>query len=113
MINDDHLGFLQSDDGTWSVVGPDGWPVEIRSYGELQDMTRALGMPTIDAEAITVTDTEMSSDDLPQRAPFIGPPVPGFGQSAELVELVAKALREWAGAHDAGHHAGSVAEPPR
>ncbi|MEV6325551.1 hypothetical protein AB0M45_30925 [Nocardia sp. NPDC051787] len=33
MTDDHHLGFLQSDDGTWSVVGPDGWPVEIRSYG--------------------------------------------------------------------------------
>ncbi|WP_157128976.1 hypothetical protein [Nocardia amamiensis] len=113
MINDNHLGFLQSNDGTWSVVGPDGWPIEIRSYDKPEDMTRALGVPTIDVEAVTVTDTERSSDGLPQRTPFIGPPVAGFGQPAELVRLFARAVREWAGAYDADHHAYNVAEPPR
>ena len=59
MTSDEPLGFLQSEDGTWSVVGPDGWPVEIRSYGEVAPATAmTLGVPTIDVDPHSVIDTE-------------------------------------------------------
>ncbi|MEV6320081.1 hypothetical protein AB0M45_02630 [Nocardia sp. NPDC051787] len=60
MTGGEPLGFMQSDDGTWSVVGPDGWPVAIRAYGELEDITvaRTLGVPVIDVAPTGVVDTE-------------------------------------------------------
>ncbi|MEU2013133.1 hypothetical protein [Nocardia sp. NPDC019302] len=62
--DDEPLGFLQSMDGTWSVVGPDGWPVEIRSYGDLETTpaTQKLGVPTIDVAPHSVTDTEVQRE---------------------------------------------------
>ncbi|MEU2035305.1 hypothetical protein [Nocardia amamiensis] len=60
MTDGEPLGFLQSDDGAWFVVRPDGWPVEIRIYGELEQITVAgtLGAPVIDVAPTSVADTE-------------------------------------------------------
>ncbi|WP_406268076.1 hypothetical protein OH799_23620 [Nocardia sp. NBC_00881] len=41
-------------DDTWSVVGPDGRPVEVRSYGEPD---AALGAPALDPHS--VADVEL------------------------------------------------------
>ncbi|MGW4773054.1 hypothetical protein ACWEO2_34090 [Nocardia sp. NPDC004278] len=38
----------------------------------------------------------MPKHDLPQRDPFIGPPTSYVGASAEVVELFAHAIHEWA-----------------
>lgn len=71
--------YLQHDDGSWSLVGPDGWPVELGEYMELDaDVSAALAavtcapvdedlllrvrrglLNTIDVDPISVTDTEL------------------------------------------------------
>ncbi|MBF6460284.1 hypothetical protein IU433_14680 [Nocardia puris] len=75
--------YLQHSDGTWSFVGPDGWPMDPeeyeREYTELDaDVSAALAavgetvvdeellravrrglMATIDIDPISVTDTEL------------------------------------------------------
>ncbi|MFX0575506.1 hypothetical protein [Nocardia nepalensis] len=38
----------------------------------------------------------MSNHELPQRDPFIGPPNSYVGASADVVELFAHAVQEWA-----------------
>ncbi|WP_330250925.1 hypothetical protein OG874_32680 [Nocardia sp. NBC_00565] len=71
--------YLHQSDGSWSFVGPDGWPVEPDEYAELDaDVANALAavngtvvdedlliavrrglLDTIDVEPISVTDTEV------------------------------------------------------
>lgn len=71
--------YLQHDDGSWALVGPDGWPVELGEYVELHaDVTAALAavayepvdedlllrvrhglLNTIDVDPISVTDTPL------------------------------------------------------
>ncbi|BDT96903.1 hypothetical protein IFM12275_68880 [Nocardia sputorum] len=71
--------YLQHDDGSWSLVGPDGWPVEPDEYADLHaDVANALAavsyapvdedlllavrrglLKTIDVDPISVTDTEL------------------------------------------------------
>ncbi|MBF6539264.1 hypothetical protein IU418_18805 [Nocardia farcinica] len=71
--------YLQHEDGTWSLVGPDGWPVELDEFAELDaDVSAALAavgetavdedlllrvrrglLATIDVDPISVTDTEL------------------------------------------------------
>lgn len=75
-----HIGrrYLQHDDGSWSLVGDDGWPVEPDEYTELDaDVANALAavsstavdgdlllavrrglLNTIDVEPISVRDVE-------------------------------------------------------
>ncbi|MFI7002506.1 hypothetical protein [Nocardia sp. NPDC050175] len=52
--------YLQHSDGTWSLVGPDGWPVTPDEYTELRgdalSAIAAVSMPVIDVEPISVRD---------------------------------------------------------
>ncbi|NNH75905.1 hypothetical protein HLB23_39665 [Nocardia uniformis] len=55
--------WLQRADGSWSVVGPDGWPVSPEDFAELHAdamaAIAAVSMPVIDVEPISVRDTEI------------------------------------------------------
>ncbi|AHH20016.1 hypothetical protein NONO_c52360 [Nocardia nova SH22a] len=68
---DDGPAYLRHADGTWSLVGPDGWPVSPEdSYAELDAGTYApvnaelltdvlRGLAMIDVEPISVRDREI------------------------------------------------------
>ncbi|WP_433660893.1 hypothetical protein ACQPW1_00990 [Nocardia sp. CA-128927] len=60
---DDGPQYLQHSDGSWSLVGPDGWPVALDDYVEpAADVTSVLATSTtvlIDVDPITVRDTEI------------------------------------------------------
>lgn len=67
MTDEEPLGFLQSEDGTWSVVGPDGWPVEIPSYGNflpLPSLPQVHAFPIFHATPIHVMDHEYKQGGL-------------------------------------------------
>lgn len=55
--------YLQRSDGTWSVVGPDGWEVTPEELAELHiDALAAIAaatLPVIDVEPISVRDREI------------------------------------------------------
>ncbi|WP_028476404.1 hypothetical protein [Nocardia sp. CNY236] len=55
--------YLQRYDGTWSLVGPDGWEITPEELTEFRaDVTSpiaALALPAIDVEPISVRDGEV------------------------------------------------------
>ncbi|WP_306362016.1 hypothetical protein [Nocardia sp. CC227C] len=55
--------YLQHTDGTWSMVGPDGWPVSLDEYAELHADSRsaiaATSIDVVDIEPISVRDSEI------------------------------------------------------
>ncbi|MFI6048101.1 hypothetical protein ACIA8C_41235 [Nocardia sp. NPDC051321] len=55
--------YLQHSDGSWSVVGLDGWPVELDDYVELAadviSVPATLTTVLIDVHPIDVRDTEI------------------------------------------------------
>ncbi|MCP9621764.1 hypothetical protein FOH10_30400 [Nocardia otitidiscaviarum] len=61
--DDDGPRYLQHADGTWSMVGPDGWPVSLDEYAELHadamSAIAAVAVEVIDVEPISVRDSEI------------------------------------------------------
>ncbi|WP_433658239.1 hypothetical protein ACQPW1_40330 [Nocardia sp. CA-128927] len=56
---DDGPRYLQHPDGTWSMVGPDGWPVTPDEYAELHaDAIAAVSQRVIDVKPIWLQDNE-------------------------------------------------------
>ncbi|MFC9995911.1 hypothetical protein [Nocardia sp. NPDC127526] len=55
--------YLQHDDGTWSIVGPDGWPIGPDELADLHAVVLsalvAVSVPVIDVEPISVRDNEI------------------------------------------------------
>lgn len=55
--------YLQHSDGSWSFVGPDGWPVdpeEFRArYADSAAPIPTLSFPPIDVAPVAVRDTEI------------------------------------------------------
>ncbi|MEV6333667.1 hypothetical protein AB0M12_03010 [Nocardia vinacea] len=86
-------GLIEFSDGTWGLVGDDGWVEEfdaIEIPAPELETTRALRVEFVDVDATSVIDTE-----LPQRIPLVGPPAP-VDLPVELLERIAGAVREWA-----------------
>jgi hypothetical protein len=55
--------YLHHDDGTWSFVGDDGWPVSPEEFcaelhADTMSAIAAVTFPVIDVEPVSVTDTE-------------------------------------------------------
>lgn len=40
----DRLGYLHHADGSWSVIGPDGWPLELEGDIHEPAVTRPIGL---------------------------------------------------------------------
>ncbi|WP_157574082.1 hypothetical protein [Nocardia jejuensis] len=57
----DGMGFLHRADGSWALVGADGWPIDPEDLEEetLVAIT-AVMFEQIDLEPISLTDTELS-----------------------------------------------------
>ncbi|SUA76365.1 Uncharacterised protein [Nocardia otitidiscaviarum] len=52
--------YLQHSDGTWSMVGLDGWLVDVGDlHAEVVAAIAAVTMPVIDVDPISVQDNEM------------------------------------------------------
>ncbi|WP_433755221.1 hypothetical protein [Nocardia sp. CA-135398] len=86
-------GLIEFSDGTFGLVGDDGWVEEfdaIEMPAPELETTPASDGAFIDVDSASVIDTE-----LPQRIPFMGPPAP-VDLPVELVERIADAVREWA-----------------
>lgn len=58
--------YLQHSDGSWSFVGPDGWPVDPDEYAELAaDVATALAAVSstvLDVEPVSVRDVELGRE---------------------------------------------------
>ncbi len=55
--------YLQRLDGTWCLVGDDGWPVSVEDLCEFRGGAAAVAAapsPVVDVEPVSVTDTEES-----------------------------------------------------
>ncbi|RJO80226.1 hypothetical protein D5S18_00280 [Nocardia panacis] len=61
--DDDEPCYLQHADGTWSAVGPDGWPVNPDEYAELHadalSAIAAASLAVVDVEPTWVKDNEI------------------------------------------------------
>lgn len=58
-MNDPYIGILISSDGTVCRIGPDGFPVDSQPE---PDEPPALDRPVIDADPVSVTDTEQRKE---------------------------------------------------
>ncbi|MFD6158049.1 hypothetical protein ACFWF7_10620 [Nocardia sp. NPDC060256] len=60
---DDGPRYLQHSDGSWSQVGPDGWPVDLDDHvepgAEVISVLATLATMLIDVDPIDVRDTEI------------------------------------------------------
>ncbi|MEV0296045.1 hypothetical protein [Nocardia sp. NPDC050710] len=57
---DGGMTFLHHDDGTWSFVDDDGWPVDPEElHAEVTSTIAAVSMPVIDIEPISVQNNEI------------------------------------------------------
>ncbi|WP_458690893.1 hypothetical protein [Nocardia tengchongensis] len=68
------LGYLQHADGSWSVVGADGWPIPVDEYRmqlceletDVSDL-KALGLVVIDAEPASIHEITWNTTDSERR----------------------------------------------
>lgn len=70
------FNYLQHADGSWSLVGRDGWPIDMETYAdqaaeleadiEALEGFAALAAPVIDVEPVSVRDIPVRKE-LPRR----------------------------------------------
>lgn len=68
------LGYLQHADGSWSVVGADGWPIPMDEYrtqlceleADVADL-KALGLIVIDLEPTSTHEIHWNTKDSERR----------------------------------------------
>ncbi|MFF0611743.1 hypothetical protein ACFYUD_24080 [Nocardia tengchongensis] len=68
------LGYLQRADGSWSVVGADGWPIPIDEYriqlceleADVSDL-KVLGLIVIDVEPASAHEIHWNTPDSERR----------------------------------------------
>ncbi|MFE3102929.1 hypothetical protein [Nocardia tengchongensis] len=68
------LGYLQHADGSWSVVGADGWPIPMDAYRtqlceletDVSDL-RALGLVVTEVEPASTHESHWNTPDFERR----------------------------------------------